>query len=582
MGRRDGASGLGGKVAGFTILGLLVLLGGAYVGIALYAGETAPRNAAVEGISIAGLDADEAEQKVREGLAERERAPIRVAFGDGRGAEIDPADAGLAVDHAASVERATGGGTFGPRRIWQVLVGGRDNDAEVTVDQQKMQATLDRLNRSLGQRPVEGDIVFRSGRAIPVRSRPGTVVSRSRAQNQLEGQFLHRGSRKLPTETRDPYVDDAAVGKAMAEFARPAMSGPVTLVLAGQRVQAPPRLFGEGLSMIPDEGELVPRVDGKKMLEALEPVMTTVGTQPKDARIEVVDGRPRVIPAKVGVELDPAEIESRFADVAVQRGAQRRLAVEGKVTEPAFTTAEARAMKIKRRVSTWTTYFPYAEYRNVNLTRAAELIDGTLLRPGETFSLNKTVGERTAANGFTEGYIISDGIFKKDLGGGVSQIATTTFNAMFFAGLEDVEHKPHSVYIDRYPVGREATVAWPSVDLKFKNTTPYGVLIKASVKKSAPGGQGSATVSMYSTKRWDITSRNGPRTDVREPKTRYLQDEDCEEADGTRGFTINVFRYFHPVGSDRVQRTERFRTVYIPGDTVKCGPPPKQKKPQQD
>ena len=166
--------------------------------------------------------------------------------------------------------------------------------------------------------------------------------------------------------------------------------------------------------------ELVPRVDGKKMLEALEPVMSTVGTEPEDARIEVVDGKPRIIPAKVGVELDPADIESRFADVAVQRGAQRRLAVEGKVTKPSFTTAEARAMKVKRRVSTWTTYFPYAEYRNVNLTRAAELIDGTLLKPGETFSLNKVVGERTAANGFTEGYIISDGIFKKDFGGGVS------------------------------------------------------------------------------------------------------------------------------------------------------------------
>ncbi len=581
MGRRDEATGLGGKVAGFTILGLLVLLGGAYVGIALYAGETAPRNAAVEGISIAGLDAGEAEQKVRESLAERERLPIRVAFGDGRSAEIDPVDAGLAVDHAASVEHATGGGTFGPRRIWQVLIGGRDHDAVVTVDQQKMQATLDRLTRSLGQRPVEGAIVFRNGRAIPVRSRPGTVVARSAAQNLLEEQFLHQGSRKLPTQTRDPYVDDDAVRKAMTEFARPAMSGPVTLVLAGQRVQAPPRLFGAGLSMIPDEGELVPRVDGTKMLEALEPVMSTVGTEPEDARIEVVDGKPRIIPAKVGVELDPAEIESRFADVAVQLGAQRRLAVEGKVTKPSFTTAEARAMKVKRRVSTWTTYFPYAEYRNVNLTRAAELIDGTLLKPGETFSLNKVVGERTAANGFTEGYIISDGIFKKDFGGGVSQIATTTFNAMFFAGLKDVEHKPHSVYIDRYPVGREATVVWPSVDLKFKNTTPYGVLIKASVKKSAPGGEGSATVSMYSTKRWDITSRNGPRTDVRQPKTRYLQDEDCEEAEGTRGFTINVFRYFHPVGSDRVLRTEKFRTVYIPGDTVKCGAPPK-KKPQQD
>ena len=109
-----------------------------------------------------------------------------------------------------------------------------------------------------------------------------------------------------------------------------------------------------------------------------------------------------------------------------------------------------------------------------------------MLKPGETFSLNDTVGERTGENGFTKGFIISDGIFKEDLGGGVSQMATTTFNATFFAGLEDVEHKPHSFYIDRYPVGREATVAWGAVDLRFKNDTPYGVLIHATVQPEHP------------------------------------------------------------------------------------------------
>ena len=65
-------------------------------------------------------------------------------------------------------------------------------------------------------------------------------------------------------------------------------------------------------------------------------------------------------------------------------------------------------------------------------------------------------------------------------------MATTTFNAMFFAGLKDVEHKPHSFYIDRYPVGREATVAWGAVDLRFKNDTPYGVLVQANVTPATP------------------------------------------------------------------------------------------------
>ena len=130
-----------------------------------------------------------------------------------------------------------------------------------------------------------------------------------------------------------------------------------------------------------------------------------------------------------------------------------------------------------------------------------------MLKPGETFTLNDTVGERTAENGFTEGFIISDGIFKEDLGGGVSQMATTTFNAMFFAGLEDVEHKPHSFYIDRYPVGREATVAWGAVDLRFSNDTPYGVLIQRPRRPRArPSRAGRVTVRMWSTKYWDITA----------------------------------------------------------------------------
>ncbi len=144
---------------------------------------------------------------------------------------------------------------------------------------------------------------------------------------------------------------------------------------------------------------------------------------------------------------------------------------------------------------------------------------------------------------------------------------------MFFAGLKDVEHKPHSVYIDRYPEGREATVAWPSVDLKFTNTTPHGVLITAKVVKSTPTKEGAATVSMYSTRRWKITSKNGPRTDGREPGVRYQQGADCEEFIGVPGFSVDVFRYFRAPKSGKVLRKEKFHTDYIAGDYVRCEAP---------
>ena len=432
---RDGESdNLGSKVAAFTIGGLLLLVGVAWVALYLYAGDEAPRNARVEGISIAGLSPAEAEQRLRDGLAERAKEPVDLTYGDGRGNTIDPAAAGLTIDYQASIEEAGGGSGFGPGRMWEAMTGGSDHHAEITVDQSKMQAVLDKLDEGIETRPVEGSITFSNGRAVPVASKDGVVVERGATQAILERRFLHGGSQKIPTETRKPEISDEAVDRAMTKFAEPAMSAPVTLVLGGQRVAAPPRLFGKGLSMEAEDGELEPRVDGELLLEAIDPVMRTVGREPVDARIVVKGGKPRVVPAKVGVELDPAEIEDKFAEVAVRSGAERRLEVEGKETQPAFTTKDAEKLKVTERVSRFTTNFPYAEYRNVNLTRAANLINGTLLAPGETFSLNDIVGERTAKNGFTEGYVVADGVFKKDLGGGVSQIATTTFNAMFFAG----------------------------------------------------------------------------------------------------------------------------------------------------
>ena len=569
---------LGAKVAGFTVLGLVLVGGAAWGGIYLHAGDRTPRNAEVEGVSIGGLSPAAAERKLRAQLGSRTDEPISVSYGDGRTVSVDPVKAGLSIDYPASIREAGGGSGFGLSRMWDVVTGGGDHHAEVDVDQSRLQATIEDLDAGIGQPPREGTVSFKDGRAVAVSGSPGQVVSRTATQNLLERQFLHAGSHKLPTEVKQPDIGDDEVRRALAEFGKPAMSGPVTFALAGQKVVAPPRLFSAGLSMEEVDGKLEPRVDGELMLEALQPVMRTVGREPEDARFVVRRGTPRVLPAKVGVEVDPAEIEERFADVAVRQGAERLLTLKGRTTtQPEFTTADARALGITEQVSTFTTHFPYAEYRNVNLPRAAELIDGTVLQPGQTFSLNDTVGERTKANGFTEGYVISDGLFRKDLGGGVSQIATTTFNAMYFAGLKDVEHKPHSVYIDRYPEGREATVAWPSVDLRFTNTSPYGVLIKAHVRKSTLAREGAATVSMYSTKRYRITSSNGPRTDYRSPQVRYLQASDCEEAIGTPGFSVNVFRTFHPLGSGKVLRKEKFHTDYIAADTVRCGAPPKPK-----
>jgi len=167
--------------------------------------------------------------------------------------------------------------------------------------------------------------------------------------------------------------------------------------------------------------------------------------------------------------------------------------------------------------------------------------------------------------------VISDGVFKEDLGGGVSQVATTIFNAAFFAGLQDVEHKPHSFYIDRYPPGREATVSWPTIDLRFRNDTRHGVLIETVHVPSTLTTEGSLTVRMWSTKVWDVDARTSDRYAFVRPGTRFLSGRDCVPNEGYRGFQVDVTRVLRRHGEAAVDHTEHLHTSYLAADTVVCG-----------
>ncbi|MCW2738942.1 VanW family protein [Nocardioides sp.] len=563
----------GASVVVWLLLGLVVLFGGLYVVAHYAAGDKVPRNTTVSGVRIGGHPQAEAAQRLEAGLADKVARDITTTV-DGQPVAIDPAAAGLQVDYDASVAEAGGEESWDPVRLWNYFTGGDTFEAEVTVDDATFNAYLATLDEQYGAAPRDGAVGFEGNRVTTTEARTGAALDPATTLAALRGAFLADAPDAVALEMADvvPAIDEGDVQEALDAFASPAVAAPVVLSFEGSDVKVFPGDYTAALSLVPTDGELVPTLDAAKLSEVVASRVTNGA--PIDATIALVGGRPQVIPAKPGVTFDQAELESGFLAAVAQPQGQRTLALTAKVARPAFTTKDARALKVTEQVSTFTTYFPYAEYRNINIGRAAELINGTLLKPGETFSLNDTVGERTEANGFTKGYVISDGILVQDLGGGVSQMATTTFNAMFFAGLEDVEHKPHSFYIDRYPVGREATVAWGAVDLRFTNDTPYGVLIQASVTPSTPSSSGVATVSMYSTKWWDITTSTGERYNLTPAKTRRIDSLTCHANTGYGGFDIDVVRYFTPVGANTGSRDDEvFHTTYTPSDTVICTNP---------
>ncbi len=400
----------------------------------------------------------------------------------------------------------------------------------------------------------------------------GITVQQATAATVIEESFLASSAAvPLPADVVQPEITDEEAEQVADNYAEPAVSAPVKVKAGGAGTfKVSPAMIAAALTFAPENGTLAPNLDAAKLRDSADAAVKTVElTEPKDATVRLVNGKPKVIAAVNGTEVAAEELKKAVEPALTESGSGRTVSVELSGAKAKFSTADAKKLGVKRVTGEFTTYFPYLPYRNINIGRAAELINGTLLKPGDTFSLNGIVGERTKANGFTEGFIIKGGKFKKELGGGVSQSATTTYNAMFFAGLKDIQHQPHTLYIDRYPAGREATVAWPSLDLKFENDTKYGVLVQAYIVKGTPSRQGSITVKMWSTKTYDkITSSDLARSNFTTGRDIEDDSADCEPMTPVQGFTVNYQRLFY--NDDKVVKRENFAWTYAPTDRVRC------------
>ena len=235
------------------------------------------------------------------------------------------------------------------------------------------------------------------------------------------------------------------------------------------------------------------------------------------------------------------------------------------VTEPAtFTMAQLDGLGPVEVIGEFQTG-GFASDSGKNIRRAAEQIDGIVVRPGETFSLNEATNPRNAAAGYVEAGIIRNGRPARGVGGGVSQLATTLFNAAYFAGMEDVEHHEHSYYISRYPAGREATVFGDVLDVKFRNDGPTSVQIQTEWTPSA------VTVRLVGIKRYEVTSSQSSRSRPTSPQTITIPEgEACSASGGASGFTITDTRTLRDIASGET-REESHTVTYDPIPRVICG-----------
>lgn len=560
------------KIAIGAGVGAVVLVGGVYVAGYFVAGDQVPVNASVEGVAIGGLSADEAVATLEAEFSDAAAQPFPVTAGKAS-VSLDPAASGLSVDYGATVAEAGGGFSWNPLDMIDTLTGGEDVALVRTVDEDALSAALEGVADEFSGEGTDATLAFKDGEIVTTAAVQGTGMNLDETVAAVSDAYTSgQASAEAVIDSTDPAVTDEMVTAAVTDYAEPILSGPVTLTSESDSMEVSAASIAEVTTFGVEGDALVPTIDGKALLAMDSTVKAEKSldlTPPQDASYAFSGGEPVVVPGKAGEVIEVDAFTEAVTTGATATGDGRTVPVTVTTAAPEFTTAEAEKLIPQEVIGEFTTYFPYAEYRNINLGRAASSVNGSVLMPDEIFSLNDTLGERTAANGYVDGYVINGGRLVKEPGGGISQSATTLFNAGFFAGYEDIEHKPHSLYFDRYPAGREATVYYGSLDMRFRNDTEFPAIIQGYVTKASASSRGSITFRIWSRPTYtDVTSTDLVKSDFYSGTTKEVSAANCEPQAAIQGFTVTWQRLFWQ-GSEVVKRQD-YRWRYSAGAAITC------------
>jgi vancomycin resistance protein YoaR len=530
----------------------------------IFAGGQVPRNTSVLGVEIGARSHAEADSILRARFSADLTKPVQFEA-IGRLHEVSQQDLGVSFDVEATVA-AAGNRATNPFRLYARAFSSVDVQPVIKIDKTRFTQAIGDLAQRSEVPLFEGSVTFRGVTPVAIWSTDGAAIDKPKALAVFEAKWLHSSPIALPTIYQRAHVTAEEINRAIQRIATPAVSAPVTLVIDGHELAVSPAILASAMTFVPDDqGILAVRFSSDVLSHSLASDWLKLVPAAKDATIKFVNDQARVYPSAYGKTISDDSLTQALTPILTASGADRRAIIATTVLRPRISTAEIGGLDITGQITKFTTYYPYAAYRLQNIHRAADLIDGTIVQPNAIFSLNQTVGQRTAENGFAQGIVIYNGRFAKDFGGGVSQVATTTWNAAWFSGVQLVEHMAHSFYISRYPAGREATVAWPSVDLKFKNDTGHVLLVHATYTNS------SLTISLYGTRKYDVETIAGPRKNLTNFSVYDDDSPTCIRQDGVSGFDIDVTRVLKTASVETSR--EVFHTHYVPEDRIRCTNP---------
>jgi len=560
----DGSAGRGRRLLILAAVGVLVMIVAYLIPAWIMSGKVLP-GTTVGGVDVAGLTASAAAERLTERLGGQADADIAVKVGDRR-FSVSPIKAGLAFDVTGTVAQLPTGFPA-PDDVLRAFTTETRLRPRITVNEAKLKEQVDLIAAEVDRPVYEGAVVFRGREPVVVPPRPGTRLDRAAAIAAIKNAYLNgNGPVELAVRAEPPTASVELLKQALPE-ARRALSGPITLVNGSRRAVLGVEAIAANLRFVPDgSGGMAARFDAREGIEGVEQELLDPATAPRDATFGIVNGRPTLVPGRSGKGVDTDALASAVVK-ALTEGGSRTIPVTLTTTRPRLDNTEAKRLGIKEKISAFTVRGACCTPRAVNVRRVAELVDGSIVRPGETFSLSGVVGRPDRARGFMIAPTIENGRWVNRVGGGISDFATALHHAVFHAGLKIVERAPNDFHVARYPLGLDAAFAYPDKDLRWRNDSKYGVFIHA-----VQAG-GAVTVELWSTRRYDrVKVETSPRRDVKPFQTIVDDGPGCVATEGADGFTVAVTRVLYKDGAE-VRRDEPVTTVYRPRPRVTCGGP---------
>ena len=379
--------------------------------------------------------------------------------------------------------------------------------------------------------------------------------------------------------------DEASVRSIIAEGANAANSELLKNVFKIGRTNILVTKGSVGIVIDQDEVyELVREAFDKKNYSVIE--YDAEKNVPEEISFQTIYNQVFIEPVAAVYDPKTSEISQSVTGVSFDIAAAQRMYSEAKngetisipliFTEPSVTTEQLGAMLFRDTLASKTTSLATSSSnRTNNISLAASAVNGTVLNPGETFSFNGTVGERTSAKGYKPAGAYVGGENVDQIGGGICQCSSTIYYCVLLANLKVVERSNHMYPVSYLPMGLDATVNWGTLDFKFENNTDYPIKINAAVSGR------ELTVELIGTKLDDtyvkldnaVISSTPPETVEELDETLEPGTEEVKTS-GHTGYVVDAYKYIYAGDGTLIEKVYLGRDKYrVQNKVVRVGPP---------